>query len=124
MTPAPDPSPTDHRGPPVTASDPSASELLRRIEDVVRSVERLASTMEASYVRREVYEAKHEALRREVHSSVKDVADDIAEAKRLREKDADRWKQAMFTIGVAIVLLLIQGALTVSNFMARVGGPS
>jgi phage host-nuclease inhibitor protein Gam len=122
MTSATDPSPNDHRGPRVTASDPSAAELLRRIEDVVRSVERLASTMEASYVRREVYEAKHEALRREVHSSVKDVADDIADAKRLREKDADRWKQAMFTIGIAIVLLLIQGALTVSNFMARTGG--
>lgn len=106
----------------MTASDPSAAELLRRLEDVVRSVERLASTMEASYVRKEVYEAKHEALRREVHSSVKDVADDVAEVKRLREKDADRWKQAMFTIGIAIVLLLIQGALTVSNFMARTGG--
>lgn len=103
-------------------TDPSASELLRRIEDVVRSVERLASTMEASYVRREVYEAKHEALRNEVKSSIKDVADDVADAKRLREKDADRWKQAMFSIGLVIVGLLITGAFTVSNFMARAGG--
>lgn len=103
-------------------NDPSAAELLRRIEDVVRSVERLASTMEASYVRREVYEAKHEALRRELHSSVKDVADDVADAKRLREKDADRWKQAMFSIGLLVVGLLITGAFTVSNFMARAGG--
>lgn len=103
-------------------TDPSASELLRRIEDVVRSVERLASTMEASYVRREVYEAKHEALRNEVKSSIKDVADDVADAKRLREKDADRWKQAMFSIGLVIVGLLITGAFTVSNFMAQAGG--
>lgn len=106
----------------MTANDPSAFELLRRIEDVVRSVERLAATMEASYVRREVYEAKHEALRREVHSSVKDVADDVADAKRLREKDADRWKQAMFSIGLLVVGMLITGAFTVSNFMARAGG--
>lgn len=103
-------------------TDPSASELLRRIEDVVRSVERLASTMEASYVRREVYEAKHEALRREFSGQVKDVADDVADAKRIREKDTDRWKQAMFAIGVQIVMLLIVGAFAVSNFMARAGG--
>lgn len=103
-------------------NDPSAAELLRRIEDVVRSVERLASTMEASYVRREVYEAKHEALRRELDSKVKDVADDVADAKRLREKDSDRWKQAMFSIGLIVVGLLISGALSVFNFIARSGG--
>lgn len=103
-------------------NDPSAAELLRRIEDVVRSVERLASTMEASYVRREVYEAKHEALRNEIRNAINDVADDVADAKRIREKDADRWKQAMFSIGLVIVGLLITGAFTVSNFMARAGG--
>lgn len=88
----------------------------------MRSVERLASTMEASYVRREVYEAKHESLRRELQDKVKVVADDVADDRRLREKDADRWKQAMFAIGIAIVLLLVQGALSVSNYMARTGG--
>lgn len=103
-------------------NDPSGAELLRRIEDVVRTVESLASRMEAKYVPREVYEAKHEALRNEVKRSVGDISEDVTDIKRLREKDADRWKQAMFTIGIAIVLLLIQGGLTVSNYLARTGG--
>lgn len=103
-------------------NDPSTAELVRRIEEVVRSVERLHGTLEASYVRKEVYDAKHEGLRREMASSVKEVADDVADAKRLREKDADRWKQAMFAIGVQIVMLLIVGGIAVTNFMARAGG--
>ena len=103
-------------------TDPSAAELVRRIEDVVRSVERLHSTLEASYVRKEVYEAKHEGLRREMSASIKDVADDVAEARRIREKESDRWKQAMFAIGIQIVALLIVGGIAVSNFMARSGG--
>lgn len=100
----------------------STAELVRRIEEVIRSVERLAATLEASYVRKEVYEARHEALRNEVRASIKDVDDDVADIKRVREKDADRWKQAMFAIGVNVVALLILGAFAVSNFMARTGG--
>jgi hypothetical protein len=45
--------------------DPSMAELVRRIEEVVRTQERLSFTLESSYVRKEVYEARHEALRRE-----------------------------------------------------------
>lgn len=102
-------------------SDPTNAELVRRLEDVVRSVERLASTMEASYVRKEVYEAKHDAMRRETSAAIKEVADDVGDIKRIREKDTDRWKQAMFAIGVNIVLALIVGAFAVSNFMSRSG---
>lgn len=103
-------------------SEPGAYELVRRIEEVVRSVERLAATMEASYVRKEVYDAKHEALRREVKSGIDDVKTDVSEINRQREKDSDRWKQAMFAIGVQVVVLLIVAAFAVSNFMARQGG--
>jgi hypothetical protein len=102
-------------------TDPTNAELVRRLEEVVRSVERLASTMEASYVRKEVYEAKHEALRREQAAAIREVADDVVDIKRIREKDGDRWKQAMFAIGVQVVVLLIVGAFAVSNFMARTG---
>lgn len=101
---------------------PTNAEIARRLDEAIRAVERLATTLEASYVRKEVYEAKHEALRREQEASVKDVADDVAEIKRGRTEDANRWKQAMFAIGCAILMLLIQGALTVSNFMARTTG--
>lgn len=102
-------------------SDPTLAEVVRRLEDVARSVERVAATMEASYVRKEVYEAKHESLRSEMRSAVKDVADDVSDIKRVREKDSDRWKQAMFTTGVNLLMLLIIAAISVSNFMARGG---
>ena len=101
---------------------PSCAELVRRIEDVVRSVERLTSTMEASYVRKEVYDARHESLRNELRGAVKDVADDVREINRVREKDAYRWKQLMFSVGLLVIGLVITGAFAVSNFMARVGG--
>ncbi len=102
-------------------TDPTTAELVRRIEDLVRMVDRLATTLEASYVRKEVYEAKHQALRNEQRASVKEVADDVADIKRIRERDSDRWKQAMFAIGVQIVMLLIVGAVAVSNFVSRSG---
>ena len=102
-------------------NEPTMAEMLRRLEDVMKSVERLTRTLETSYVRKEVYKANHESLRRENASAIKDVADDVADAKRLREKEADRWKQAMFAIGVQLLMLLILGAVAISNFMARVG---
>lgn len=103
-------------------TEPSNAEIARRLDETTRAVERLAATLEAKYVRREVYEAKHEALRSEYRASVKDVADDVAEIKRVRDEDANRWKQFMFALGCSILLLLVQGALTVSNFMARTSG--
>ena len=102
-------------------TEPSSAEILRRLEEVVRSVERLASTMEANYVRREVYEAKHEHLRTSLQADVKDVRDDVEDIKRLREKDGDRWKQLAFTVGGSLLLMLVTAAFAISNFMARGG---
>ena len=101
---------------------PSNAEIARRLDETTRTVERLALTLEASYVRKDVYDARHEALRREQDGKVKEVAEDVAEVKRERQKDADRWKQFVFALGCSILLLLIQGAITVSNFMARTSG--
>lgn len=101
---------------------PTNAEIARRLDEAITQVRQLTATLESSYVRKDVYEARHEAIRREHAAGVKEVADDVAEIKRQRQDDANRWKQAMFTIGCAIILLLIQGALTVSNFMARTSG--
>lgn len=103
-------------------TEPSTAELLRRLEDVVKSVERLSTTMEASYVRRDVYEARHEALRSRVDSEIKDIEDDVAAQRAKLEKGEDRWKQAMFTFGGSLLLMLIPAAFAVSNFLARTGG--
>lgn len=102
--------------------EPTLGEVMRQVRDLVQQVRDLVQEVRADYVRKDLYDARHEALRRQQEAAIKEVADDVAEVKKGREKDADRWKQAMFTIGVAILLLLIQGALTVSNFMARTGG--
>lgn len=109
--------------------DRTMGEVVRQLEqisqqqrDILSEIRSDRETYHRTFVPRETYEARHEALRRELHSSVKEVSDDVTEIKQARIKDADRWKQAMFTLGIAIVLLLIQGALTVSNFMARTGG--
>lgn len=102
-------------------TEPTNAELVRRIDDLVRTVERLTGTLEASYVRKEVFEARHEAQGQRVDASVREVADDVNEIKRLREADSNRWKQAMFAIGAQVLLLLILGAFAVSNFMSRTG---
>ena len=109
--------------------DRTMGEVVRQLEqisqqqrDILSEIRSDRETYHRTFVPRETYEAKHEALRAQQAAAIKEVADDVTEIKQARVKDADRWKQAMFTIGIAIVLLLIQGALTVSNFMARTGG--
>jgi len=103
-------------------TEPTNAEIARRLDEAVKAVERLTSTLETSYVRKEVYEAKHEALRNSMLMQIKDVSDDVVELKGQRQKDADRWKQFAFALGLAILMLLIQGAITVSNFMSRTTG--
>jgi hypothetical protein len=101
---------------------PTNAEIARRLDEAIRAVERLATTLESSYVRKEVYEARHEAIRREHAAGVKEVADDVADLKRQQQDNANRWKQFAFALSCAIILLLIQGALSVANFMARTSG--
>lgn len=101
---------------------PTNAEIARRLDETVTQVRQIAATLEASYVRKDVYDARHEAIRREHAARVREVADDVAELKKLRHEDANRWKQFAFALGLAILMVLIQGALTVSNFMARTSG--
>lgn len=103
-------------------TDPTPAELVRRLEDAVSAIRDLTAKVEQGYVRKDLYEARHEGLRREIQADVKDVRDDIAEIKADRKQNADRWKQAMFAVGIQLVLMLIVGAVAVSNFMARSAG--
>lgn len=109
--------------------DRTLGEVVRQLEqisqqqrDILMEIRSDRETYHRTFVPRETYEAKHEALRSQQAAAIKEVADDVNEMKQARVKDADRWKQAMFAIGAQILLLLMVGAFAVSNFMARAGG--
>ena len=88
-------------------SDPTPGEILRRLDEVTRSVERLASTLESSYVRREVYDAKHEALRAYTDSKAKELADDIADLNRHRSSEQAFRRQIVAGAAVGAILLIL-----------------
>lgn len=102
-------------------SDPTVPELMRRLEEVARSVERLVRTMETSYIRRDVYEAKHESIRAEFNGKVQDIYGDLQDMKEARQQDLAFRRQIMAGASVGIILLLVNLVIATSNFIARVG---
>lgn len=77
-------------------TEPSTAELVRRIEDLVKAVERLTSTMENTY-------ATKEALKRveDLHSA------EITELKKDNDARAGSQRQILAGLVTAFVLLLI-----------------
>jgi hypothetical protein len=103
-------------------TDPTIAEVVRRLDDVTRSVERVAATLESSYVRREVYEAKHEALRSWARQEFNDVRGDITRIEEARKADQAFRRQIMAGASIGLILLLVNLVLATSNFIARAGG--
>lgn len=102
-------------------TDPTIAELVRRLDDVTRSVERVASTLEASYVRREVYDAKHEALKSRTDRDVNELRADIKRIEEERKADQAFRRQVMAGAAVGLILLMVNLVLATSNFIARGG---
>lgn len=113
-------------------TDPTVSEIVRRLDEVTRSVERVASTLEASYVRREVYEARHEALKQAgaredqalksyFEQEIRDIRGDVTRIEDARKSDQQFRRQIMAGAAVGLILLLINLVLATSNFIARGG---
>lgn len=102
-------------------NDPTIAEVVRRLDEVARSVERVAATLESSYVRREVYEAKHEALRSWARQEFQDVRGDIGRIEEARKTDAAFRRQIMAGAAVGLILLLVNLVLATSNVLARGG---
>lgn len=102
-------------------TDPSVPEIVRRIDELTRSLERIAATLESSYVRREVYEAKHEALRAYQDRETKELRGDIRELQDARKADAQFRRQIMAGAAVGLILLMVNLVLATSNFIARGG---
>lgn len=114
-------------------SDPTLPELMRRLDDITKSMDRLVSNLEVSYVRRDVYEVAHnalrrevtgqyETLRREVNAKGREYEGDIQELKTARERDAAYRRQIMAGAAVGVILMLISLAFSASNFIARAAG--
>lgn len=102
-------------------SDPTVPELVRRLDDVVRSLERITANIDSNYLRRDVYEARHVSLRREVDSQLQAVKDDLRDVQEARKAEAAYRKQILAGFAVAILVMLVNLALATSNFIARVG---
>lgn len=104
------------------------AEIMRRLEEVIlvqremlREMREDRALMAQTYVRQDVYDSRHTHLRAEVMAAVKDVADDVVDDRRKVEKSEDRWKQLAFTVGAALLLMMVTAAFAISNFMARGG---
>lgn len=101
-------------------SDPTVPELVRRLDEIARSIERVIRTLETSYVRRDVYDAKHEAIRNEFNGKVQDLYAEIKDMKDARQQDVTFKRQIMAGAAVGIILILVNLAIATSN-LVRIG---
>jgi hypothetical protein len=97
-------------------------ELMRRVEELVRQITDVSNKMredrihaEATFVRRDVYDANRAAEDRRNIEASKDV-DDL---NRHREADAQWRRQIMLAIAVLAITTLVTVAIAVSNYVAR-----
>ncbi len=89
-------------------TDPTPVEIVRRLDDVTQRLDRVSDRLEQGYVRKDLYDANRTADR----DDVKDVI------KRLDVADAFR-KQIIAGCAVGVILLAVNLAIALSNFMAR-----
>lgn len=91
-------------------SEPTLGEVLRRLEDVARRLE----SAEATYVRKDVYDARHNNVTRRLDAIERDQED--------REKAAETFRRQvlLLVLGISIpaVLSLL---LAINNFLASGG---
>lgn len=89
-------------------TEPSNAELVRRIEDLVKSLERLTTTMENSYATKESVNAL-----RDLHGA------EIAELKKDNDARAGTQRQILAGLVVGFVLLLIPLIGQIQNVVGR-----
>lgn len=103
-------------------SEPTMGELMRRVEDLVRQITDVSNKMredrihaEATFVRRDVYDANRaaEALRD------LDAQKDLDELTRHREADAQWRRQIMLAVAVLAITTLVTVAIAISNYISR-----
>lgn len=95
-------------------TEPSIGEILRRLEEVSRSLEALAQKMEASYVRRDTHDSSIRLLEQRLtssesamHARMEGMQRDIGEQEQRTQEAEKRWKQALFTGGTSLAVALI-----------------
>jgi hypothetical protein len=96
-------------------TEPTNAEVMRRLEEVTRTVERLASTLETAYVRKDVYDARHEALRRETDQRFKELEDDLSAIRKEAEAQKSFRRQVGGGVLVGLLLLVAQIILVITQ---------
>ena len=101
--------------------EPTLSEVLWRLDEVSRQMTILAADLKNDYVRKDVYEARHNSMANRVakaESEIKDVETELAE----KDKAADNFRRQIF---VGIILAAIPAVLglllALNNFLAAGG---
>lgn len=102
-------------------TEPSNAEIARRLDDVTRSVERVARSLEESYVRKEVYNARHEALKASTDAAVLGVQTDIVELREARKGELAFRRQILAGGAVVVIGVLFNLILATSN-LVRIAG--
>lgn len=112
------------------------AEIMRRLDDLVRQntivlaeIKEDRRILAERYVTKEIHDRDVRGYREAHDRDIKDIHDDIQSMIKARESDVadkkkaeDRWKQAVFGLGVQAVMMLIVAFISFSNFVARSGG--
>ena len=91
--------------------EPSAAEVMREVQRLVKQVEALVQEVRSDYVRKEVYDARHEAVR----SRVGDLEREADEREKARQGF-----QRQVMAGALVGLILLAANVIVT--LARVPG--
>lgn len=96
-------------------SEPSPHELMRMLEaisremrDVVQRLDRVVRDAGETYVRKDVYDARHKALR-----------EDVEELKQQRQGDTAFRRQMWLALAIAAIGNMIAIALAVTGYITR-----
>lgn len=112
------------------------AEIMRRLDDLVRQntivlaeIKEDRRILAERYVTKEIhdrdvrgYRDAHDRDIREIHADLHQIVEDRKTDVADKKKAEDRWKQALFGLGIQAVLMLATAFIAFSNFVARAGG--
>lgn len=96
-------------------AEPTLGEVVRHLNEIVTRVDRLSQSLEANYVRKDLYDARHIHLNRRVDDLEKDREADKAEV--AEDKKARLAFQRQIVAGLIVGTLLMVAQLVITALM-------
>lgn len=100
-------------------SEPTAMEIVRRLDDIARRLDQTVHTLEEGYVRKDLYQANRTADDRRMDETERDLAT-AENARRDKDKaDAAFRRQAALGFALAGIGWLVTMALAITTYIGR-----